>query len=133
MGRLFGTDGVRGLANETLTCELAYKIGQATVSVLKMAKHKPRILVGRDTRLSGDMLEAALVAGICSVGGEARIAGVIPTPAVAYLARHYKTDAGVVISASHNSMEYNGIKIFNNQGYKLSDELEERSSIVLDA
>jgi len=133
MGRLFGTDGVRGLANETLTCELAYKIGQATVSVLKMAKHKPRILVGRDTRLSGDMLEAALVAGICSVGGEARIAGVIPTPAVAYLARHYKTDAGVVISASHNSMEYNGIKIFNNQGYKLPDELEERiESIVLD-
>ena len=75
MGRLFGTDGVRGLANETLTCELAYKIGQAIVNVLKMAKHKPRILIGRDTRLSGDMLEAALVAGICSVGGEARIAG----------------------------------------------------------
>ncbi|MFY9296012.1 MAG: phosphoglucosamine mutase [Caldicoprobacterales bacterium] len=133
MGRLFGTDGVRGLANHMLTCDLVYKIGQATVKVLKMAKHKPRILIGRDTRLSGGMLEAALIAGVCSVGGEAMIAGVIPTPAVAYLARHYKTDAGIVISASHNSMEYNGIKIFNSQGYKLSDELEERiESIILD-
>jgi len=133
MGRLFGTDGVRGLANEMLNCELAYKIGQASANILKMAKHKPRIIVGRDTRLSGDMLEAALVAGICSVGAEARVVGVIPTPGVAYLARHYKADAGLVISASHNSMEYNGIKIFNSQGYKLSDELEERiESIVLD-
>lgn len=133
MGRLFGTDGIRGLANERLNCDLAFKIGQASAIVLTMAKHKPRILVGRDTRLSGDMLEAALVAGICSVGAEARILGVIPTPAVAYLARHYRADAGIVISASHNSMEYNGIKIFNNKGYKLSDELEERiESIVLD-
>lgn len=133
MGQLFGTDGVRGLANEKLNCDLAYRIGQASAIVLTMAKHKPRILVGRDTRLSGDMLEAALVAGICSVGAEARVVGVIPTPAVAYLARHYKADAGVVISASHNSMEYNGIKIFNRKGYKLSDELEERiESIVLD-
>lgn len=133
MGRLFGTDGVRGLANGKLNCELAYRIGQASALVLTMAKHKPRILVGRDTRLSGDMLEAALVAGICSVGAEARVIGVIPTPAVAYLARHYKADAGVVISASHNSMEYNGIKIFNRKGYKLPDKLEERiENIILD-
>lgn len=133
MGRLFGTDGVRGLANEKLNSELAYKLGQASAKVLTMAKHRPRILVGRDTRLSGDMLEAALVAGICSVGSEARVVGVMPTPAVAYLARHYKADAGIVISASHNSMEYNGIKIFNSQGYKLSDQLEERiESIILD-
>lgn len=133
MGRLFGTDGVRGLANEMLSCDLVYKLGQASAKVFTMAKHRPRILVGRDTRLSGDMLEAALVAGICSVGGEARVLGVVPTPAVAYLARHYKADAGIMISASHNSMEYNGIKIFNRKGYKLSDELEERiEAIVLD-
>ena len=133
MGRLFGTDGVRGLANEKLNCELVYKLGQASARVLSLAQYKPRILVGRDTRLSGDMLEAALIAGICSVGSEARVVGVMPTPAVAYLARHYKADAGIVISASHNSMEYNGIKIFNNQGYKLSDELEEKiESMILD-
>ncbi|NLJ40123.1 MAG: phosphoglucosamine mutase [Clostridiales bacterium] len=133
MGRLFGTDGVRGLANEKLDCELAYKLGQAAAIVFTMAKHRPVILVGRDTRLSGDMLEAALSAGICSVGGEVRVLGVIPTPAVAFLSRHYGADAGVVISASHNSMEYNGIKIFNSQGYKLPDELEERiENIVLD-
>lgn len=133
MGRLFGTDGVRGLANEKLNCELVYKLGQASARVLSLAQYKPRILVGRDTRLSGDMREAALIAGICSVGSEARVVGVMPTPAVAYLARHYKADAGIVISASHNSMEYNGIKIFNNQGYKLSDELEEKiESIILD-
>ncbi|HZJ57706.1 MAG TPA: phosphoglucosamine mutase [Clostridia bacterium] len=133
MGRLFGTDGVRGLANEKLNCELVYKLGQASARVLTLAKYRPRILVGRDTRLSGDMLEAALVSGICSVGSEARVVGVMPTPAVAYLARHYKADAGIVISASHNSMEYNGIKIFNNQGYKLSDELEEKiESMILD-
>lgn len=134
MGRLFGTDGVRGLANEKLSCELAYKLGQASAKVLTMAKYRPRILVGRDTRLSGDMLEAALVAGICSMGSEARVVGIMPTPAVAYLARHYKADAGIVISASHNTMEYNGIKIFNSKGYKLSDELEERiESIILDS
>lgn len=110
MGRLFGTDGVRGLANSELTGKLAFELGQAGAYVLTMAKHKPRILIGRDTRISGDMLEAALIAGICSVGAEAIVAGVIPTPAVAYLTRHYGADAGVVISASHNSMEYNGIK-----------------------
>ena len=131
MGRLFGTDGVRGLANQDLNCELAFKLGQAGAYILTMAKHKPRILVGRDTRLSGDMLEAALIAGICSVGAEALVVGIIPTPAVAYLTRYYRADAGVVISASHNSMEYNGIKFFNNQGYKLPDELEDRIERII--
>ena len=133
MGRLFGTDGVRGLANSELTCKLAFELGQAGAYVLTMAKHKPRILIGRDTRISGDMLEAALIAGICSVGAEAIVAGVIPTPAVAYLTRHYGADAGVVISASHNTMEYNGIKFFDSSGYKLPDELENRiEAIILD-
>jgi len=132
MGRLFGTDGVRGMANRELTARLAFKLGQAGAHVLTLAYHKPRILVGRDTRISGDMLEAALVAGICSVGAEAMTAGVIPTPAVAYLTRNYGADAGVVISASHNSMEYNGIKFFDREGYKLPDALEDRvESIIL--
>ncbi|HCS74040.1 MAG TPA: phosphoglucosamine mutase, partial [Clostridiales bacterium] len=108
MGRLFGTDGVRGLANTELSCNLAFELGQAGAYVLTLAKHKPSILIGRDTRLSGDMLQAALTAGICSVGAEAVVLGVIPTPAVAYLTRQYETDAGVMISASHNTMEYNG-------------------------
>lgn len=133
MGRLFGTDGVRGLANEALTCDLAYQLGQAAAYVLTLAKHKPKILIGRDTRISGDMLEAALAAGICSVGASANIAGVLPTPAIAYLTRLYEADAGIVISASHNSMEYNGIKIFDRNGHKLADELEERiEAIILD-
>ena len=133
MGRLFGTDGVRGLANSELTCKLAFELGQAGAYVLTMAKHKPRILIGRDTRISGDMLEAALIAGICSVGAEAIVAGVIPTPAVAYLTRHYGADAGVVISASHNTMEYNRIKFFDSSGHKLPDELENRiEGIILD-
>mgnify|MGYP001223997481 FL=1 len=131
MGKLFGTDGVRGLANQDLNCELAFKLGQAGAYVLTMAKHRPRILIGRDTRLSGDMLEAALIAGICSVGAEALVVGVIPTPAVAYLTRYYRADAGVVISASHNSMEYNGIKFFNSEGYKLPDELEDRIERII--
>jgi len=132
MGKLFGTDGVRGLANQELDCKMAFKLGQAGAYILTMAKHKPKILVGRDTRISGDMLESALVAGICSVGGVALVAGIIPTPAVAFLTRYYGLDAGVVISASHNPMEYNGIKFFNNAGYKLPDELEDRiENIVL--
>lgn len=126
MGRLFGTDGVRGIANSELTPELAFKLGQAGAYVLTKEKHhKAKILVGRDTRISGHMLEAALVAGICSVGAEAVLLGVVPTPAVAYLTKKYNADAGVVISASHNPVEYNGIKFFNNEGYKLRDELEE--------
>jgi phosphoglucosamine mutase len=134
MGRLFGTDGVRGVANTELTVELAYKLGQAGAYVLTKEKHhQPSILVGRDTRISGHMLEAALVAGICSVGAKAITIGVVPTPAVAYLTRKYKADAGVVISASHNPVEYNGIKFFNHKGYKLRDELEEEiEAIILD-
>lgn len=132
MGRLFGTDGVRGVANTELTGEMAYQLGRAGAYVLtKEKKYTPRILVAMDTRISGDMLEAALVAGICSVGAHAVVAGVIPTPAVAYLVRHYRLDAGVMISASHNPVEYNGIKFFSDQGYKLSDELEQEIEDIL--
>ncbi len=134
MGRLFGTDGVRGVANDELTPELAFEIGRAGAYVLTgRAGDKPRILVGKDTRISGDVLEAALVAGICSVGAEAVLAGVIPTPAIAYLVRSEGFDAGVMISASHNPFEHNGIKYFSGSGYKLSDEIEERiEAIILD-
>lgn len=134
MGRLFGTDGVRGVANSELTVELAYKVGRAGAYVLTCeTEHKPKILVGRDTRISGGALEAALVAGICSVGAEAVLAEVIPTPAIAYLVRKEGFDAGVMISASHNSFEHNGIKYFGGNGYKLSDETEERiEAIILD-
>ena len=133
MGRLFGTDGVRGIANEKLSCELAFKLGQAGAYVLTSSVHKARILIGRDTRISGDMLESALVAGICSVGAEAVVAGVIPTSGVAFLTRDYGADAGIVISASHNAAEYNGIKFFSADGKKLPDAIEERiESIILD-
>jgi len=134
LGRLFGTDGVRGVANLELTAELAYKLGQAGAYVLTSeTKHTPKILVGMDTRISGDMLEASLVAGLCSVGAEVACLGIAPTPTVAYLTRYYNADAGVVISASHNPYEFNGIKFFNSKGYKLSDALEERiESIILD-
>lgn len=125
MGKLFGTDGVRGVANKDLTADLAFKLGRAGAYVLtKTEKHEAKILVGMDTRISGDMLESALIAGICSVGAHAISAGIIPTPAVAYLVRKYNLDAGVVISASHNPVEDNGIKFFNGDGYKLSDDLE---------
>lgn len=132
MSRLFGTDGVRGIANEELTVELAYKLGRAGAFVLTEGTHKPKILVGMDTRISGDMLESALVSGILSVGAEAICAGVVPTPAIAYLTRKYNADAGVVISASHNPVEYNGIKFFNGNGYKLSDELEDRIQNIIE-
>lgn len=126
MSRLFGTDGVRGIAGTELTCELAMHIGRAAAVVLtKHTSHKPRLVIGKDTRLSSDMLEAAMVAGICSVGADVEILGVIPTPAVAYLVKKYKADAGVMISASHNPVEFNGIKLFNAEGYKLSDSLED--------
>ncbi|MBR5122504.1 MAG: phosphoglucosamine mutase [Anaerotignum sp.] len=132
MARLFGTDGVRGVANTELTGDLAFKLGRAGAYVLtKEKKHAPRILVAMDTRISGDMLESALVAGICSVGAHAVVAGVIPTPAVAYLVREYRLDAGVMISASHNPVEYNGIKFFDAQGNKLSDELEDEIEEIL--
>ncbi|WZL80788.1 phosphoglucosamine mutase [Vallitaleaceae bacterium 9-2] len=132
MGILFGTDGVRGVANKELTVDLAYRLGQAGAYVLTKEKsHKPTILIGRDTRLSGEMLTAAMIAGICSVGANAISIGVVPTPAVAYLTREYEADAGVVISASHNPVEYNGIKFFNSAGYKLSDALEEEIEAII--
>ncbi len=133
MGKLFGTDGVRGVANVELTCGLAMDIGRAAAYVLtKTTMHKPKILIGKDTRISGDMLESALTAGLCSVGASVVSLGVIPTPAVAYLTRKYEADAGIVISASHNSAEFNGIKIFNSNGYKLSDELEQEIEAIIE-
>ena len=134
MGRLFGTDGARGVANTELTCELAMNIGRAAAMVLTSDEvEHPTFLIGKDTRISGDMLEGALVAGLCSVGANVKILGVVPTPAVAYLVNKYKADAGIMISASHNPFEFNGIKLFNDEGFKLPDELEEQiESIVLD-
>ncbi|MCI9189726.1 MAG: phosphoglucosamine mutase [Lachnospiraceae bacterium] len=126
MARLFGTDGVRGIANEELTPVLAMQLGQAGAYVLTKEKaHKPTIMVGCDTRISGDMLANALMAGACSVGANCVYVGVLPTPAVAYLTQKYKVDAGVVISASHNPVEFNGIKFFDGNGYKLPDALED--------
>ncbi len=124
MGRLFGTDGVRGVANKELTPELAFKLGRIGAYILTKGKKDAKIVVGMDTRISGDMLEAALISGICSVGVDVLSVGIIPTPGVAYLTREYNADAGVVISASHNPVEYNGIKFFNSKGYKLNDEVE---------
>ncbi len=134
MGRLFGTDGVRGIANKELTPELAFKIGQAGAYVLtENTGERPTILVGKDTRISGDILECALTAGLCSVGAKVVSAGVIPTPAIAYLVRECGFSAGVIISASHNPYEHNGIKYFSGSGYKLSDEIEARiEAIILD-
>ncbi len=126
MGKLFGTDGVRGIANRDLTADLALKLGCAGALVASHGKRKGRILVGRDTRLSGDFLEAALIAGILSTGADVLRVGVLPTPAIAFLTKEFGSDAGVVISASHNPVEDNGIKFFNGQGFKLSDEEEER-------
>lgn len=132
MARLFGTDGVRGVANEELTPLMAMQLGQAGAYVLtKQTQHKPTIMIGCDTRISGDMLANALMAGVCSVGANAVYVGVIPTPAVAYLTRKYKVDAGVVISASHNPVEFNGIKFFNGDGYKLSDDLEDEIEALI--
>lgn len=133
MSRLFGTDGVRGVANSELDSSLAYKLGRAGAYILtQQNQHRPRIAVGKDTRISGDMLEAALVAGICSMGGEAVVLGVMPTPAVAYLTRQMGLDAGIVISASHNTFEYNGIKFFDSKGYKLPDELEDKIQEIIE-
>lgn len=131
MARMFGTDGVRGVANRDLDCQLAFKLGQAGAYVLSKGKKKPKILIGKDTRLSGDMLEAALIAGICSAGADALAVGVMPTAAIAYLTRHYGADAGVVISASHNPMEYNGIKFFDCNGYKLPDKMEDEIEAII--
>ncbi|NLJ70854.1 MAG: phosphoglucosamine mutase [Clostridiaceae bacterium] len=133
MSRLFGTDGVRGIANKELTPDLAFRLGFAGAQVLTGEKsHKPIILVGTDTRISCGMLESALVAGITSAGADAFLAGVVPTPGIAYLTRKYNCDAGVMISASHNSYEYNGIKFFASTGYKLPDEIEDQIEQVID-
>ena len=132
MARLFGTDGVRGVAGSELTIELAAQLGQAGAYVLtKEQEHQATIIVGCDTRISGGMLASALMAGICSVGANAIFVGVMPTPAIAYLTRKHKVDAGVVISASHNPVEFNGIKFFNGEGYKLSDELEDEIEALI--
>ncbi|MDA8124107.1 MAG: phosphoglucosamine mutase [Deltaproteobacteria bacterium] len=125
MGKLFGTDGVRGVANEyPMTAEMALNIGRATAHLFKRKGHQPKIIVGKDTRLSGYMLENALVSGICSMGVDAILVGVIPTPGIAFLTNSMRADAGIVISASHNPFQDNGIKIFGNEGFKLPDEKE---------
>ncbi|MDI3477166.1 MAG: phosphoglucosamine mutase [Thermoanaerobacterium sp.] len=131
MARLFGTDGVRGVANKDLTPQLAFELGRAGAYVLTECSRRPKILIGRDSRVSGDMLQSALTAGLTSVGAEVIDAGIIPTPAVAYLTRFYNLDAGVVISASHNPVEYNGIKFFNKDGYKLPDEVEDKIEKII--
>lgn len=131
MGRLFGTDGVRGVANSELTPELAFNLGKAGAYVLSKENQRPVVLIGKDTRVSGDMLEDALSAGILAMGGNVIKVGVLPTPAVAYLVRHYGATAGVVISASHNTFEYNGIKFFNGEGFKLDDDLEEQIEDII--
>lgn len=134
MGRLFGTDGARGIANSELTCELAMSIGRAAAYVLtKHSTVRPKVVIGKDTRVSSSMLEMALAAGMCSFGADVILVGFIPTPAVAYLIPEVGADAGVMISASHNPCEYNGIKIFDHFGYKLPDAIEEEiEAIVLD-
>lgn len=126
MGKLFGTDGVRGVANVDLTPTLAFKLGVAGATVLKKSSRRPVFVIGMDTRISGDLLENAITAGILSVGGNVIKVGVVPTPAVALLTRHYGADAGIVISASHNPFEYNGIKFFNGDGFKLDDSIEDK-------
>ena len=132
MSRMFGTDGVRGVAGTELTIELATKLGMAGAYVLtREQEHQPTIIVGCDTRISGGMLASALMAGICSVGANAIYVGVVPTPAIAYLTRKHKVDARVVISASLNPMEFNGIKFFNGEGYKLKDELEDEIETLI--
>lgn len=134
MGRLFGTDGARGIANSELTCELATDIGRAAAFVLTEKKtEKPKVLIGKDTRVSSNMLEMALAAGLCSVGADVVLVGFVPTPAIAFLVKDREADAGIMISASHNPCEYNGIKIFDGNGYKLPDALEEEiEALVLD-
>ena len=126
MGKLFGTDGIRGVANETLDARLAYRVGQAAaISLSDDPETKPTVVIGKDTRISSDMLESALIAGLTACGCNVICLGVIPTPAVAYLTVRFQADAGIVISASHNPYEHNGIKMFSAEGFKLSDELEE--------
>lgn len=126
MGKLFGTDGMRGIANSDLTCELALKTARASAQVLmKHNVKEPLVIIGQDTRASGDMLASAMASGFASAGANVILLGVVPTPAVSFLVRKYKADIGVVISASHNPAKYNGIKLFNGNGYKLADEIED--------
>lgn len=135
MGKYFGTDGIRGVVNKDLNAEMAFKVGQAAAMVLAETKDngaKPLFTIGKDTRISGDMLEAAITAGLCSAGAEVMQLGVIPTPAVAYITVDSGADAGIVISASHNPYEHNGIKIFNGRGFKLRDELEMEIEALVD-
>ncbi len=133
MGKLFGTDGIRGVVNAGLDAELAYRVGLAAASVLaEVTEGKPKFTIGKDTRISCDLLKGALISGLCSAGADVLDLGTIPTPAVAWATVEYQADAGIVISASHNPFEHNGIKIFNGKGFKLSDELEEKiEEIVL--
>ena len=132
MARLFGTDGVRGEANVTLLPEMAYRLGRAaTLYFGRESDEQPLILIGRDTRISGEMFASALTAGICSAGGRAMLAGVIPTPAIAYLARRHKAKAGIVISASHNPFHDNGLKFFGGDGYKRPDAVEDELEAIV--
>lgn len=127
MSRIFGTDGVRGIANLELTCELAMNIGRSVaITLIENGCKRPKFIVGKDTRISSDMLESALKSGICSAGADVVVVGIIPTPAVAFLVKAYGADAGIMISASHNPYQFNGIKIFDRDGYKLPDEMENR-------
>ena len=134
MGKLFGTDGIRGVVNDGLDAELAYKVGLAAAVVLAEGKEegeRPLVTIGKDTRISGDLLKGALIAGLCTAGADVMDLGTLPTPGVAWVTVNEKADAGVVISASHNPFEHNGIKIFNGQGFKLSDELEEKIEEII--
>ena len=132
MGKLFGTDGVRGVANSELTPEMAFNLGKAGAYVLtKEEDERPTVVIGMDTRVSGDMLQDALSAGIMAMGANVIKVGVMPTPAIAYLVKRYGATAGVVISASHNPFEYNGIKFFNSEGFKLADEIEDEIELMM--
>ena len=133
MGKLFGTDGIRGVVNAGLDADLAYKVGLAAATVLAKKKgSKPLVTIGKDTRISGDLLKGSLISGLCTAGADVLDLGTLPTPGVAWVTVDEEADAGIVISASHNPFEHNGIKIFNGKGFKLSDELEEKiEDIVL--
>lgn len=133
MGKYFGTDGVRGVANRELTAEMAYSIGRCGGYVLAGNLDKPKVVIGMDTRISGPLLESALIAGLLSIGADVIRIGVVSTPAVAYITRLLKADAGVMISASHNPVEDNGIKFFGGDGFKLTDETELRIEELMDA
>ena len=134
MGKLFGTDGIRGIANKELTVNLAFNTGLALSEIMSenASGAKPKVLISKDTRISGDMFESAIAAGLCAGGVDVILCGVAPTPAVSYLVKEFNFDAGVMISASHNPSEYNGIKIFNRNGFKLSDELEEKIEYAIE-